>query len=103
MYEKGKRGIKWRITRMSREENKGHGKKEPAHTHQHRALIGFDEHGIPTVVAESDHNQEGDFTKDYMQAVAEYRKTFPDKQKVLEETPDPAVREEIKRYNQNLF
>ena len=85
---------------MSREENKGHGKKEPAHTHQHRALIGFDEHGIPTVVAESDHNQEGDFTKDYMQAVAEYRKTFPDKQKVLEETPDPAVREMMLRMEQ---
>ena len=30
---------------------------------------------------------------DYMKAVAEYRKTFPNKQDVIEQTPDPAVRE----------
>ena len=32
-------------------------------------------------------------TKDYMSAVNEYRKTFPDKQQQIEQTPDPAVRE----------
>ena len=30
---------------------------------------------------------------DYMKAVAEYRKTWPTKQDVIEQTPDPAVRE----------
>ena len=29
---------------------------------------------------------------DYMKAVAEYRKTWPTKQDVIEQTPDPAVR-----------
>ena len=37
---------------------------------------------------------------DYMKAVAEYRKTFPSKQRVLEETPDPAVRDLILRMEQ---
>ena len=42
-----------------------------------------------------DHNHphvHGD-TKDYMSAVTEYRKTFPNKQQQIEQTPDPAVRE----------
>ena len=30
---------------------------------------------------------------DYIAAINEYRKTFPNKQKVIEQTPDPAVRE----------
>lgn len=77
-------------------------------THQHRALIGFDEHGIPTVLVPADkeehvhidengtiykHFHEAEFTADYMAAVAEYRKTFPSKQDVLDNTPDPAVKE----------
>lgn len=84
--------------------------KQNKHTenHNHRAIIGFDEHGIPTVIVPADkekhthtdengniyeHFHEADFTADYMQAVAEYRKTFPSKQDVLEKTPDSAVRE----------
>ncbi|MCR5692095.1 MAG: anaerobic carbon-monoxide dehydrogenase catalytic subunit [Eubacterium sp.] len=72
------------------------------HIHSHRNLIGFDEHGVPTVTLKaSDHGQEeGDFTKDYMQAVSEYRKTFPSKQDVIEKTPDPAVREMLLRMEQ---
>lgn len=76
--------------------------------HVHRALIGFDEHGIPTVIAQPDkvkhthidadgnlyeHFHEAEFTADYNKAIAEYRKTFPSKQDVLENTPDPAVRQ----------
>ncbi|MGI6500421.1 MAG: anaerobic carbon-monoxide dehydrogenase catalytic subunit [Anaerostipes sp.] len=76
--------------------------------HQHRALIGFDEHGVPTVIVPADkeshthtdengniyeHFHEAEFTADYMNAVSQYRKTFPSKQEVLEKTPDPAVRE----------
>lgn len=77
----------------------------PAHIHNHRALIGFDKHGIPTIVAKADHQEETEngenaFIKDYMTAVAEYRKTFPSKQDVIEQTPDPAVREMMLRAEQ---
>lgn len=72
----------------------------PEHIHSHRNLIGFDGHGIPTVTLKAGHNEEGEddpqaFIKDYMDAVNEYRKTFPSKQEVIEGTPDPAVREMI--------
>ena len=40
----------------------------------------------------SHHHHHGGID-DYMKAVAEYRKTFPNKQDVIEQTPDPAVRE----------
>lgn len=75
----------------------------PANIHSHRALIGFDEHGIPTVIAEADHNDDDDpqaFIRDYMNAVSEYRKTFPSKQDVIDQTPDPAVREMLLRTEQ---
>ena len=53
-------------------------------THTHAPGEG---HGAPGVV-------------DYMKAVREYRKTWPNKQKVMEETPDPAVRELLYRMEQ---
>lgn len=74
----------------------------------HRNLIGFDEHGIPTVLVEGekaprrhvDENgntyfdlAEAEFTEDYNKAVATYRKTFPTKQDVIDSTADPAVRD----------
>ncbi len=73
-----------------------HRKDGHEHIHSHRNLIGFDEHGIPTVTLQADHQDNEDpnaFIRDYMNAVAEYRKTFPTKQEVIENTPDPAVRE----------
>lgn len=76
------------------------------HIHSHRNLIGFDENGIPTITLKSDHEDDGDekaFIRDYMNAVAEYRKTFPSKDEVLENTPDSAVREMILRQNQLGF
>ena len=45
----------------------------PSHIHCHRAIIGFDEHGIPTVVHKADHQDENDpdaFIRDYNAAVA---------------------------------
>ena len=69
-------------------------------------MIGFDEHGVPTITLKSDHEEDGDdkaFIRDYMNAVSEYRKTFPSKDEVLENTPDPAVREMILRQNQLGF
>ncbi len=75
------------------------------HIHSHRALIGFDKHGIPTIVAKADHQDELDndpnaFIRDYMNAVAEYKKTFPSKQDVIDQTPDPAVKEMLLRTEQ---
>ena len=73
------------------------------HIHSHRALIGFDEHGIPTIVAKADHNDEEDehaFIRDYMNAVTEYKKTFPSKQDVMDQTPDPAMRDLLLRSEQ---
>lgn len=75
------------------------------HIHSHRALIGFDKHGILTIVAKADHQEELDsdpnaFIRDYMNAVAEYKKTFPLKQDVIGQTPDPAVREMLMRAEQ---
>lgn len=74
-----------------------------AHIHSHRNLIGFDENGVSVVTHKADH-QEGDpedrrraFVRDYMEAIKEYRKTFPNKEEVIEKTPDPAVREMIGR------
>ncbi len=83
--------------------------------HSHRAIIGFDEHGIPKVLVPAEasphphkdaqgnlfeHFHEAEFTADYMKAVLEYKKTFPTKQEVLEKTPDPAVREMMLRMEQ---
>ncbi|QGU96129.1 anaerobic carbon-monoxide dehydrogenase catalytic subunit [Clostridium bovifaecis] len=45
-----------------------------------------------------DHHHGG--VNDYLQAVAEYRKTFPSKQEVLDKTPDPAVKELLLRMEQ---
>ena len=80
-----------------------HGDNAPAHIHSHRNIIGFDKHGVPTVVVKADHQDEQDeneFIRDYMNAVAEYKKTFPSKQDVIDNTPDPAVREMLRRAEQ---
>ncbi|MDD3337300.1 MAG: carbon monoxide dehydrogenase [Lachnospiraceae bacterium] len=76
--------------------------------HRHRAIIGFDKNGIPKVLApvkghshkhvdengvEYEHSHEDVFTEDYREAVSAYRKTFPSKQQVLDQVPDPAVKE----------
>ncbi len=83
--------------------------------HNHRAIIGFDKNGVPKVLQPVQgeahthvdvegntytHTHDGEFTEDYMKAVAAYRKTFPSKQDVLENTPDPAVREMMLRMEQ---
>ena len=78
------------------------------HFHTHRNIIGFDEHGIPTVILKAGHEDEPeksdqDFIKDYSKAITEYRKTFPSKQDVIDKTPDPAVRDMILRAEQIGF
>lgn len=77
--------------------------RSPSHIHSHRALIGFDEHGIPTVTHHADHQDSEDpdaFIRDYNAAIAAYRKTFPTRAEVEEKTPDPAVREMLKHASQ---
>ena len=66
--------------------------------HSHRPIIMFDKNGIPKVVDhEHDHTTDADYQDDYMKAVAAYKKTFPDKERQMNETPDPAVREMVRR------
>lgn len=48
----------------------------------------------------SDENHSHGDVKDYLTAVAEYKKTFPSKQDVIDNTPDPAVRAMILRMDQ---
>ncbi len=97
-------GIAWRRVKMKHNlhvhEHTTHHESHD-YIHSHRNLIGFDENGIPTIVLKADH-QEGEdtFIKDYMTAVAEYKKTFPSKQDVIEQTPDPAVKEMLLRAEQ---
>lgn len=43
------------------------------------------------------HHHHGTDFHDYLAAVTAYRKTFPNKQQVIEQTPDPAVREMLLR------
>ena len=57
---------------------------ERIHPHDHR------HHG------HDHHHDRNDFT-DYTKAVKEYRATFPNKQQVIEQTPDPAVRDMLLR------
>ncbi len=78
------------------------------HFHTHRNIIGFDEHGIPTVILKAGHEDDPeksdqDFIKDYSKALTEYRKTFPSKQDFIDNTPDPAVRDMILRAEQIGF
>lgn len=74
------------------------------HIHTHRNLIEFNENGIPVITHKADHSgNSNEFIKDYMEAVARYKKTFPTKQDVLENTPDPATKELLLRYNELGF
>ena len=62
------------------------------HVHEH-ADWHFHEH-------DANHPHEHGGVNDYMQAVAEYRKTFATKKDVLEETPDLAVKELLHRMDE---
>ena len=78
-----------------------HGHTHEHHDHDHDHAHGHShvhdhahEHGTwqpHTHDAAHPHVHGG--VNDYMKAVSDYRKTFPSKQDVLEQTPDPAVRE----------
>ena len=53
---------------------------------------GLDKEAKPNEKGFYDYKDEAEFT-DYSNAISLYKKTFPNKQKVIEETPDPAVSE----------
>ena len=65
-----------------------------------RNADGINEKELARAIAHSKHEHEhghhshdsADF-HDYTQAVREYKKTFANKQQVIEQTPDPAVRD----------
>lgn len=63
-----------------------------SHVHEHADWHTHDH-------SHSQPHTHGD-VRDYMNAVAEYRKTFASKQDVLDHTPDPAVREMMLRMEQ---
>jgi len=58
-------------------------------TDHHHRKFDFDENGLE----KPEQGHFADHVNDYNEAMTTYRKTFPDKQTVIEETPDPAVRE----------
>lgn len=67
------------------------------HEHQHRSKIQFDRNGIPKLLSPKESVHSEDYPDDYSKAVNTYRKTFPNKQRVLAETPDPGVKEMMER------
>ena len=71
-----------------------HHEHEHSHDHSHGKAMPTDK-WVPHTHAPGEVHEHG--VNDYMQAVAEYRKTWPTKQDVIEQTPDPAVREMILR------
>ena len=58
------------------------------------------ENKMQSAICNHDHNHHDGGTKDYMAAVSAYRKTFPSKQDVIDNTPDPAVRSMLLRMEQ---
>ncbi len=72
--------------------------------HPAQDVSGINEEELARAVAQSKHEHEhghhhhdhADF-HDYTQAVREYKKTFANKQQVIEQTPDPAVRDMLLR------
>lgn len=71
-----------------------HSSHDHVHTHEEQAHT----HGISYAHSHTHSHGHGHphvhgGTEDYMAAVNAYRKTFSNKQRVIEQTPDPAVRE----------
>lgn len=76
-----------------------HGHHHHHHHHEESPLKPGEHPDWRTHVhAPGEHHEIG--VNDYMTAVAAYRKTFASKEDVLEQTPDPAVREMIKYLGQ---
>ena len=79
-------------------------KEQVSAARQAAGLDGINEEELARAVAQSKHEHEhghhhhdhSDF-HDYTAAVREYKKTFANKQQVIEQTPDPAVREMLLR------
>lgn len=93
---------------MAEEKHTHHHEHDHEHGHHHHHHHHHHEEGPlkpgehpdwrTHVHAPGEHHEIG--VNDYMTAVAAYRKTFASKEDVLEQTPDPAVREMIKYLGQ---
>ena len=68
-------------------------KKEPIHTHAHEYDHVHEHEDWHFHEHDAAHPHTHGGVNDYLKAVSEYRRTFATKQDVLEQTPDPAVRE----------
>ena len=68
-------------------------KKEPIHTHAHEYDHAHEHEDWHFHEHDAAHPHTHGGVNDYLKAVSEYRRTFATKQDVLEQTPDPAVRE----------
>ena len=60
-------------------------KKAYGNDHVHNPNVKYREY-------ETDDSADTDFIKDYMEAIATYKKTFPTRNEVIEKTPDPAIK-----------
>ena len=74
-----------------------HHDHDHGHDHSHEKALPTDK-WVPHTHEPGVPHEHG--VNDYLKAVAEYRKTWPTKQDVIEQTPDPAVREMILRMEQ---
>ena len=61
-------------------------KKAYGNDHVHNPNVKYREY-------ETDDSADTDFIKDYMEAIATYKKTFPTRNEVIEKTPDPAIKD----------
>lgn len=71
---------------MDRNYDQNHEPEHDQHSHTHTHTNEHDQHNHP-------HSHTHGGIDDYLKAISEYRKTFPNKKTVIEQTPDPAVRE----------
>lgn len=77
----------------------------PTPVSANRNADGINEKELACAIAQSEyehehghhHSHDGVDFYDYTQAVREYKKTFANKQQVIEQTPDPAVRDMLLR------
>ncbi len=88
------------ITEITVQRNKHHDREHSHHDHTHDHPDHHHEHGDHHGDEHGHHGHTHGGVNDYIKAVTEYRKTFATKQQVLEQTPDPAVKELLLRMEQ---
>ena len=69
-------------------------KKSYENEHIHNQNVKYREY-------DTEDSANPDFIKDYMDAVAAYKKTFPTRDEVIEKTPDPAIKDMLEYEKEN--